>query len=173
MADDKRDAMAAPAPAQVRVSVQEADFDPGALARALETGHSGAVVTFTGTVRSLDGNRPVTHLVLEHYPGMTERSLHGLADRAQARWPLSGLTLLHRVGTLAAGERIVFVGVASAHREAAFEACRFLMDHLKTEAPFWKRELGPSGSRWIEARASDERARDAWDALKSGPVPPN
>ncbi len=141
-----------------QVVVQVEDFDTAALIAALET--SGAVASFTGLVRSDDG---VTALALEHYPGMTEKALNALADAALDRWPLAGVIIVHRVGKLLSGDRIVFVGTASAHRAAALEACAFLIDRLKTDAPFWKKEwLADGSSRWVDARESDDDAAQRW-----------
>ncbi|MGN7742257.1 molybdopterin synthase catalytic subunit MoaE [Pseudomonas sp. 22526] len=122
----------------------------------------GAVVTFVGYVRDLNLGEQVGSLFLEHYPGMTERSLQRILDQANQRWPLQRVTVVHRVGLLQVAEPIVFVGVASAHRQAAFEACAFLMDYLKTRAPFWKREQTPSGERWVDGRESDQLAASRW-----------
>ncbi|HMT44850.1 MAG TPA: molybdenum cofactor biosynthesis protein MoaE [Chakrabartia sp.] len=141
------------------IRVQTDDFDPGAEIVALEAGGAGAVASFTGLVRTDDG---VTALTLDHYPGMTERALEALAAEARARWPLSALTLIHRVGRLESGARIVFVGTASAHRAAALEACAFLIDRLKTDAPFWKREHLAGEDRWVEAKGSDDAAAEKW-----------
>ena len=145
-----------------RVCVQTEDFDSGAELARLETLGGGAVASFTGLVRGDDG---LTALTLEHYPGMTQAALAALADQAEARWPLVGLVLIHRVGRMAVGERIVLVATASPHRAAALEACSFLIDRLKTDAPFWKKEERGSGeTRWVEARASDEDAAARWTA---------
>ncbi|PLK48453.1 molybdopterin synthase catalytic subunit MoaE [Uliginosibacterium sp. TH139] len=143
------------------VSVQEQDFDLGAECVALTAGRSdvGAVATFVGHVR---GDGGLVAMSLEHYPAMTEKALAGIVDEACARWPLLGVRVIHRVGRLLPGERIVFVGVASSHRQAAFEACAFVMDYLKTRAPFWKKEETPAGSRWVDARESDEAALTRW-----------
>ena len=141
------------------VRVQSEDFDPGAELTLLEVIGAGAVASFTGLVRGDDG---VDRLVLEHYPGMTERSLEDLVEAAWVRWPLSGVTVIHRIGDLALGERIVFVGTASAHRAAALEACAFLIDQLKTSAPFWKQEWVSGKSRWGDARAGDADASARW-----------
>lgn len=141
------------------IRVQAADFDVAAELARLEQGGAGAISSFTGLVRGDDG---VAAMTLEHYPGMTERALEGLAEAAAARWPLSGVTLIHRVGTLQAGERIVFVGAASAHRAASLEACAFLIDRLKTDAPFWKKEHRQNGDQWVGAKASDEVAAARW-----------
>ena len=145
-----------------RVCVQTEDFDSGAELARLETLGGGAVASFTGLVRGDDG---LTALTLEHYPGMTQAALAALADQAEARWPLVGLVLIHRVGRMAVGERIVLVATASPHRAAALEACSFLIDRLKTDAPFWKKEERESGeTRWVEARASDNDAAARWTA---------
>ncbi|MGC5704316.1 molybdopterin synthase catalytic subunit MoaE [Pseudomonas sp. NFXW11] len=122
----------------------------------------GAVVTFVGYVRDLNLGQAVQSLYLEHYPGMTEASLQRIVEQARARWPLQRVRLVHRVGLLPVGEPIVFVGVASAHRQAAFEACAFIMDYLKTRAPFWKREATPAGERWVDGRESDQQAAQRW-----------
>lgn len=142
------------------VSVREADFDAGAEMLALAEGRddAGAVASFVGRVRGGE----VTAMTLEHYPGMTERALEALEAAARARWPLAAVRIVHRIGRLLPGEQIVFVGVASAHREAAFQACSFIMDRLKTDAPFWKKEDTPAGPRWVEARACDEAAAARW-----------
>ncbi|MFN3262371.1 MAG: molybdopterin synthase catalytic subunit MoaE [Pikeienuella sp.] len=141
------------------VRVQREAFDLGAEAAALEAG-AGAVVTFTGIVRGGD----VSAMTLEHYPGMTEAALAEIEAEARARWPLSGVTIIHRVGRLLPGERIMMVAAASAHRQAAFEAAEFLMDYLKTRAPFWKKEETAAGARWVDARETDESAARRWAA---------
>lgn len=144
----------------ISVRVQPEDFDVGAELAVLEGKGGGAVASFTGIVRADDG---VDAMTLEHYPGMTEKALTMLAEQATARWPLCGVTVLHRVGTLRAGDRIVFVGTASDHRAAALEACAFLIDRLKTDAPFWKKEHRREGDSWVEARATDDAAARSWD----------
>jgi molybdopterin synthase catalytic subunit len=146
------------------VSVQEADFDIAALQSALLGGDAGALVAFTGYVRGGTGGRVVTLLELEHYPGMTESSIREILEQASQRWPLLAARVVHRVGGLRPGEQIVWVGVASAHRDAAFAACEFVMDYLKTRAPFWKKEHGPDGERWVEARDTDDRRAARWMA---------
>jgi molybdopterin synthase catalytic subunit len=148
------------------IRVQQEDFDIGAEIAALKARRSdiGAIVTFTGTVRDQDG--AVEAMTLEHYPGMTERELSCIEAEACARWPLQASLIVHRTGALQPGDNIVLVVTASEHRDAAFEAARFLMDYLKTSAPFWKRETGPSGTRWVEASASDESARVRWKEKK-------
>jgi molybdopterin synthase catalytic subunit len=143
-----------------RVSVQAEDFDPAAAQAELEALLPGAVASFTGLVRA-DGG--VTSMTLEHYPGMTQASLNALADQALARWPLDGLILIHRYGRLTLGERIVHVACASPHRAAALEACAFLIDQLKTNAPFWKLESLEDGSEnWVDAKADDDAAAARW-----------
>ncbi len=144
------------------VQVQEADFDPGAELEALRTPEDGALVSFTGVARGRNDGFAVESMTLEHYPGMTERALQDIVEEARRRWPLGRVRVIHRFGTLRPGDRIVWVGVASPHRDAAFDACRFLIDYLKTEAPFWKRETGSEGSRWVDAKESDDRAKEKW-----------
>ncbi|MGF6149147.1 molybdopterin synthase catalytic subunit MoaE [Pseudomonas fluorescens] len=123
----------------------------------------GAVATFVGYVRDINQGEKVSSLFLEHYPGMTERSLQRIVDQANERWPLQRVNIVHRVGLLNVGDPIVFVGVASEHRQAAFDACAFLMDYLKTRAPFWKREETGSGDRWVCGRESDRLAARRWE----------
>lgn len=147
------------------VRVQTADFDVGAEIAALTDGRTdiGAVVTFTGTVRGTAHGEPISAITLEHYPGMTEAELERIETQACARWPLQATTIVHRIGRLAPGENIVLVVTASAHRKAAFEAAEFLMDYLKTDAPFWKKEdLAGGASHWVDAREADTSARDRW-----------
>jgi molybdopterin synthase catalytic subunit len=148
------------------IRVQKDDFDIGAEIAALKAKRTdiGAIVTFTGTVRDQDGT--IGEMTLEHYPGMTEAELARIEQDAHARWPLQASLIVHRTGTLKPGDNIVLVVTASAHRDAAFEAAKFLMDYLKTSAPFWKRETGPQGSRWVEAKADDEAARTRWSPRK-------
>ena len=143
------------------ISVQEQDFDVAAEIAALSDvgGETGAIVTFTGIVRGDDGLQAMT---LEHYPAMTEKALEEIERQAHARWPLKASRIIHRTGRLEPGDNIVLVITASAHRQAAFEAASFLMDYLKTEAPFWKLEERPEGTRWVEARKSDDAARERW-----------
>ena len=146
----------------IRISVQTEPFDEGTELAALRGIGVGGIASFTGIVRGNDG---LTELHLDHYPGMTEAALNALAEQAVARWDLVGVTLIHRVGTLLPSDSIVFVGTVSAHRAAALEACAFLIDRLKTDAPFWKRETFADGrSIWVEARASDDDAAARWKA---------
>jgi molybdopterin synthase catalytic subunit len=149
-------------PFQVRV--QQPDFDAGELQRLLLRGaqEEGAVVTFTGYVRGDNACRIIETMALEHYPGMTEASIGEILEQAAGRWPVLAAAVVHRVGLLRRGEQIVWVGVAAAHREAAFSACEFIMDYLKTRAPFWKKEVGPAGAHWVEARASDRDRAGRW-----------
>jgi molybdopterin synthase catalytic subunit len=146
-----------------RVAIQEAAFDLGSETAALTAGRTdiGGVASFVGVCRADDG---LAAMVLEHYPGMTERAIARIAAEAEARWPLSGCTVIHRVGRLCPGEPIVLVLTASAHRVAALESCAFLIDWLKTRAPFWKREEFADGrSRWVDARAEDDAIAARWD----------
>ncbi|WHS97618.1 MAG: molybdopterin synthase [Pantoea stewartii] len=123
----------------------------------------GAVVTFTGKVRNHNLGDDVAALTLEHYPGMTEKALQEITDEARQRWPLQRVSVIHRIGELFPGDEIVFVGVTSAHRSSAFAAAEFIMDYLKTRAPFWKRETTVQGDRWVDARSSDHEAAQRWD----------
>lgn len=142
------------------VSVQGEDFDTGGEIAALSAGRDGvgAIASFVGTVRG----EGVLAMTLEHYPGMTEAALADIERDARQRWPLAEVRIVHRVGRLLAGEQIVFVGVASRHRHAAFEACAFVMDFLKTRAPFWKKEETAQGAHWVDARESDDQAAARW-----------
>lgn len=147
------------------VRVEAADFDIGAEVKALTAGRTdiGAVVTFTGTVRGTGASGPIASMTLEHYPGMTEAELARVEAEARARWPLQESLIVHRVGTLKPGDNIVLVATASPHRHAAFEAAEFLMDYLKTRAPFWKKETAPDGSgNWVDARETDTAAAERW-----------
>lgn len=148
----------------VSVQVQTEAFSIDELTRGLhdDDNTTGAVVTFVGYVRDINLGKNVSSMFLEHYPGMTERSLQNIVDHAMQRWPLKRVKIVHRVGPLKAGDPIVFVGVASGHRQASFEACSFLMDVLKTRAPFWKREDNQSGSQWVDGRESDQVAARKW-----------
>jgi len=146
------------------VRVQYKSFDVGQLTADLHARNPrvGAVVNFIGYVRDLNIGQSVNELFLEHYPGMTEKALEQITEEARERWPLLGVEIVHRVGALAVSEPIVFVGVSSKHRHMAFEACAFIMDVLKTRAPFWKRESTAQGSHWVEARESDQNAALRW-----------
>ena len=145
------------------ISIQTDDFDPGSLLETLQQNDSGALVSFTGLVRDLNLGSEVTALHLEHYPGMTEKALRDIQAKATQRWHIADSIIIHRTGTLQVGARIVFVAVASPHRKDAFAACEFIMDQLKTQAPFWKKELTTSGeTRWLDCRESDQQAAQKW-----------
>ncbi|WP_137818036.1 molybdopterin synthase catalytic subunit MoaE [Pseudomonas sp. 2FG] len=146
------------------IRVQESAFDPGVEVNALHAANVGvgAVVSFVGYVRDFNEGREVAGMFLEHFPGMTEKALAKIASEAEQRWPLLKIEVLHRIGRLEPGEPIVFVGTASAHRQAAFDACAFIMDYLKTRAPFWKKEDTADGPRWVEGRCSDQQAAERW-----------
>jgi molybdopterin synthase catalytic subunit len=153
-----------------RVRIQTEDFDLAAEVRALHAQDHGvgAVASFVGTVRDRQapgGSEPaggVSQMELEHYPGMTERAIEAMIDQAQQRFDIRAARVIHRVGVLQPGQQIVLVAVASAHRGMAFQACEFLMDYLKTQAPFWKKETTPSGARWVDARVADDAALARW-----------
>jgi molybdopterin synthase catalytic subunit len=148
------------------ISIQAEDFDLAAETRALgaagDGGYPGAVVTFTGLVRDMASGQNITAMTLEHYPGMTEKELARIRQEAMDRWPITKAVIIHRIGRLEAGAQIVFVGCASPHRDAAFEAARFIMDFLKTDAPFWKAEEKNGEIAWVDARESDDRAKLRW-----------
>jgi len=146
------------------IRVQQETFDSGAELARLKAGRIdiGGIAVFIGTVRDLSGGGRVSAMTLEHYPGMTERALEAIEAEANARWPLQGTVIIHRYGRLEPGEDIVLVIAASSHRDAAFEACRFLIDWLKTKAPFWKLEDGQDGPSWVEAKESDDEAAARW-----------
>lgn len=148
----------------VTIRIQETDFDIGHEIAALTKSRTdvGAVVTFSGVCRGSEKGEPIAALTLEHYPGMAEAEIQRHADEAMARWPLTGLTVIHRVGRITPGENIVVVLAASQHRQAAFQAAEFLMDYLKANAPFWKREESQQGASWVEARGHDETAAARW-----------
>ena len=148
----------------VTIRIQEADFDIAREISALTKGRTdvGAVVSFSGVCRGSEDDQSVSALTLEHYPGMAEAEIARHAQTAMSRWPLTGLTVIHRVGRITAGENIVLVLTASRHRQAAFQAAEFLMDYLKANAPFWKREESQKGTSWIEARGHDETAAKRW-----------
>lgn len=146
------------------ISVQQHDFDHATEYQALRDSadNDGAIVTFTGLVRDFNCHNAVSSIKLEHYPGMTEKSLMSICSLARERWELGQIRVIHRVGVIDAKEQIVFVGVSSTHRAAAFEAAQFIMDHLKTQAPFWKKESTANGVNWVEAKESDEQAANKW-----------
>lgn len=150
---------------QVNIRVQTEDFDVATEYAAMREHNTedGAIVFFSGLVREMNQGHGVTGLFLEHYPAMTEKSLHGIVDQACKRWPLSRVRLIHRVGQLHVSDQIVFVAVSSHHREAAFHACHFIMDFLKKRAPFWKKETTEQGDRWVEALAKDDKALERWE----------
>ena len=150
---------------QVRVQTEDFDINNTLLQLRQACKHVGAVASFLGTVRDINEGQDVADLILEHYPGMTEQALARVADEAFSRWPLAGVSIIHRVGHLQPTDQIVLVAVASEHREQALSACTFIMDYLKTHAPFWKKEVDPAGqTHWVDARESDARARDRWFA---------
>jgi molybdopterin synthase catalytic subunit len=156
-----------PEPASPRVRIQSADFQLDAELAALRAGDAGvgAVVSFVGTVRDHHPDQPgqpVQALELEHYPGMTERAIEAMVDAAFERFDIRGARVVHRVGPMQTQEQIVMVAITSAHRGEAFKACEFLMDYLKTQAPFWKKETTPAGARWVDARAADDEALQRW-----------
>ncbi|AKJ29056.1 molybdopterin synthase catalytic subunit MoaE [Caldimonas brevitalea] len=147
-----------------RVRIQSADFDLSTEVAALRAADRGvgAVVSFVGTVRDHSDGASVATMELEHYPGMTEKAIDGMIDQAFARFRIRAARVVHRVGRLQPADQIVLVAVASAHRADAFQACEFLMDYLKTQAPFWKKEQTPDGARWVDARTSDDAALARW-----------
>ena len=146
------------------IRIQEADFDIAGEVARVSQGRTdiGAVVSFTGICRGTEGAGPIAALTLEHYPGMAEAEIRRHAEEATARWPLQALTVIHRFGRIKPGENIVLVVTASSHRQAAFEAAEFLMDYLKTNAPFWKRQESVGGTTWVEARSLDDAAAARW-----------
>ena len=155
-----------------RVSIQTQDFELGAEVAALRAGDHGvgAVASFVGTVRERSDGRTVSSMELEHYPGMTERAIEAMIDEAESRFDIRAARVVHRVGLLAAGDQIVLVAVTSSHRGQAFQACEFLMDYLKTQAPFWKKETTPEGARWVDARVADDAALSRW-GIQAGNAP--
>jgi molybdopterin synthase catalytic subunit len=148
----------------IEISVQNQDFDVGAELAEMrkESSQVGAIASFVGVVRDLNEGDSVATLELEHYPGMTQRSIREIVEQANERWNLIGARVIHRIGKLRPTDQIVFVAASSMHRGAAFEACEFIMDYLKTRAPFWKKELTPQGERWVDARCSDKSAAERW-----------
>ena len=154
-----------------RVSIQTEDFDLGAEVAALRSVDAGvgAVAAFVGTVRDRHDGAGVASMELEHYPGMTERSIEALIDTAMQRFDIRAVRVVHRIGRLMPQDQIVLVAVTSSHRGAAFQACEFLMDYLKTRAPFWKKEQTPEGARWVDARSTDDAALARWDSAAGNP----
>jgi molybdopterin synthase catalytic subunit len=152
-----------------RVAIQGADFDLADEIAALRRGDPrvGAVCAFVGTVRDRNDGAPVASMELEHYPGMTERSIEAMIDEARRRFDIYGARVIHRIGLLQPLDQIVMVAVTSAHRGQSFQACEFLMDYLKTQAPFWKKEQTPEGSRWVDARVSDDAALARWGIARN------
>jgi molybdopterin synthase catalytic subunit len=150
----------------VTVRLQREDFDPGAETAKLGAGRTdiGAVVSFTGICRGAENGEPIAALTLEHYPGMAEAEIERHVQSARERWPLLGVTVIHRYGRMQPGDNIVLVATASSHREAAFQAAEFLMDYLKTRAPFWKQVERADGTNWVEAKAADDTAAERWTA---------
>ena len=151
-----------------RVSIQTADFDLSAEVAALRADDAGvgAIASFVGTVRSSNHGLGVSAMALEHYPGMTERAIEAMIDEALQRFDIRAARVVHRIGRLAPGDQIVLVVVASAHRGSAFQGCEFLIDYLKTQAPFWKKETTPDGERWVDAREADDAALGRWGIVK-------
>ncbi|MDX1669257.1 MAG: molybdopterin synthase catalytic subunit MoaE [Limnobacter sp.] len=147
-----------------KVVVQEEDFDLSESVAWLREGLAevGAVASFVGTVRDINEDTSVSSMTLEHYPGMTEKSLQGIIDEANQRFDILSALIIHRIGPLSPQDQIVLAACASRHREQAFLACQFIMDYLKTEAPFWKKEATPDGARWVSARDSDDAAKEKW-----------
>ncbi len=162
--------------AAARVTIQTADFDLGAEVAALRAGDAavGAVASFIGTVRDRNDGQGVSAMELEHYPGMTERAIEAMIDAAMQRFEIRAARVIHRVGALQPLDQIMMVAVSSAHRGQAFQACEFLMDYLKTQAPFWKKEQTPEGARWVDARSSDDAAVARWGiaSVNAGPDTP-
>ena len=151
------------------IRVQTEDFDVAAEVARLRAGNPkvGAVASFIGLVRDVNDGSTVVGMTLEHYPGMTEKALAAIVDEARGRWEIIEATVIHRIGTLKPQDQIVLVAVASAHRGDAFAACEFIMDYLKTRAPFWKKETTDAGGRWVDARAGDENAAGRWKGAKT------
>lgn len=148
------------------ISIQTDDFDVGAELEALRRAapRAGAVASFVGLVRDASGQASITSMTLEHYPGMTDKALRDIADTAASRWEIAATRIIHRVGILYPGDQIVLVAIAGAHRAEAFHACEFIMDYLKTQAPFWKKEVTGEGERWVASRQSDIVAAERWRA---------
>jgi molybdopterin synthase catalytic subunit len=156
------------------IRVQTQDFDLGAEVAALRAGQAqvGAVVAFVGTVRDMNDGAGVSEMELEHYPGMTEKALEDIVAQAEQRWSIFDALVIHRVGPLKPLDQIVLVAVTSAHRGEAFSACEFIMDYLKTEAPFWKKEVTPQGARWVDARVTDDEALAKWGVKSANSTKP-
>lgn len=150
----------------VRITTE--DFDAGREIAALRAHDRrvGAIASFIGTVRDVNEDASVTAMTLEHYPGMTEKALHAIVEEARARFDILDALVIHRVGELRPTDQIVLVAVSGGHRGDAFDACRFIMDYLKTRAPFWKREETPAGARWVDARVSDDEAAARWESKR-------
>jgi molybdopterin synthase catalytic subunit len=155
------------------VRVHEQDFDVSVELAAMRRGNPkiGAIASFVGVVRDINEGSSVATMTLEHYPGMTEKAITEIIDQARGRWEVLDALVIHRVGTLKPTDQIVLVIVASTHRGDAFAACEFIMDFLKTRAPFWKKEITPNGARWVDARVTDSRAAERWDSGGSGEKP--
>jgi molybdopterin synthase catalytic subunit len=149
----------------VPVRIQREDFDAGAEIARLRAGDPriGAVASFVGVARDRNDGATISTMALEHYPGMTEKAIEAIVEQARARWEVAEILVIHRIGTLKPLDQIVLVVVTSGHRGEAFAACEFVMDYLKTEAPFWKKESTPAGERWVDAREADEAARSRWE----------
>ena len=147
------------------VRIQREDFDAGAEIARLRAGDPriGAVASFVGVARDRNDGATVSTMALEHYPGMTEKAIEAIVEQARARWEVAEILVIHRIGILKPLDQIVLVAVTSGHRGEAFAACEFVMDYLKTEAPFWKKESTPAGERWVDAREADEAARSRWE----------
>ena len=148
----------------LEVKIQSQDFDAGLELTRLrqQSAKSGAIASFIGAMRDLNDGDTISEMLLEHYPEMTEKAILSILKQAEQRWPTTGITVIHRIGRLLPNEQIVFVGVAAAHRGEAFQACEFVMDYLKTQAPFWKKEITDKGERWVDSRASDAQAAARW-----------
>ena len=151
----------------VRVQTEDFDLSREIAQLRMHTPKVGAVVSFIGTVRDLNEGEQVAEMELEHYPGMTEKALQDIIDQAKARWDIFEALVIHRVGPMKPLDQIVLVAVTSAHRGEAFDACEFIIDYLKTQAPFWKKEQTPAGARWVDARVSDDEAMAKWDQSHS------
>ncbi|WP_206952335.1 molybdopterin synthase catalytic subunit MoaE [Trinickia acidisoli] len=155
----------------VRVQIEDFDLSTEIAALRAENPRVGAVVAFVGTVRDLSDGEDVAAMELEHYPGMTEKALEAIVQEARRRWPGSEVLIVHRVGKLYPRDQIVLAAATSAHRHDAFDACAFVMDYLKTQAPFWKKETTPSGERWVDARVSDDAALERWGIAAANATP--